>query len=71
MTALYIDSKSKKRIYKKLNFRGQIYEVGEVLFFRESEQSNLVGKLSKIIPEGGLPEHPKWPMIEVTWYYRK
>ena len=41
------------------------------MFFKETESSNLVGKLEKIIPEGGQNDHPKWPMIEVSWYYRK
>lgn len=42
-----------------------VYTVGETLLFRETEISNIVGKLVRIIPEGGNPAHPKWPMIEV------
>lgn len=45
-----------------------VYTVGETLLFRETEISNIVGKLVRIIPEGGNPAHPKWPMIEVQWY---
>ena len=42
-----------------------MYETGETLIFKETETSTVVGKLVKIIPEGGNPAHPKWPMIEV------
>jgi len=44
-----------------------MYETGETLIFKETESSTVVGKLVKIIPEGGNPAHPKWPMIEVQW----
>ena len=39
--------------------------------FRETETTQIIGKLTKIIPEGGSPDHPKWPMVEVQWFYKK
>lgn len=41
--------------YKKLCFKDVIYTVGETLLFRETENSTIVGKLVRIIPEGGNP----------------
>ena len=55
----------KKKQYRKICFKETIYEVGDTLLFRETESTNVVGKLVKVIPEGGNPQHPKWPMIEV------
>ena len=57
----------KKKQYKKICFKETIYEVGDTLLFRETDQTTVVGKLVKVIPEGGNPQHPKWPMIEVQW----
>ena len=57
----------KKKQYRKICFRENIYEVGDTLLFRETETTNVVGKLIRIIPEGGNELHPKWPMIEVQW----
>jgi hypothetical protein len=48
-----------------LCFKDQIYNMGDTLLFRETEQTSVVGKLVRIIPEGGNSAHPKWPMIEV------
>ncbi|CDW73243.1 phd-finger family protein [Stylonychia lemnae] len=62
---------AKKKQYKKICFKDIMYETGETLIFRETESTTVVGKLVKIIPEGGNPAHPKWPMIEVQWYYKK
>ena len=55
----------RKKQYKKLCFKDIIYEVGDMLSLKETENSNVVGKLVRIISEGGNPAHPKWPMIEV------
>lgn len=55
----------KKKQYKKLCFKDTIYTVGETLLFKETENSTIVGKLVRIIPDGGNPANPKWPMIEV------
>ena len=30
-----------------------------------------MGKLTKIIPQGGHPLNPDWPMIQVSWLYKK
>ena len=43
----------KKKAYKKICFNNIIYEVGETLLFRETENTTVVGKLVRIIPEGG------------------
>ncbi len=63
--------KAKKKMYKKICFKNHMYELGDTLLFRETENSSIVGKLIEIIPEGGNPAHPKWPMIGVQWYYKK
>lgn len=56
---------AKKKQYKKICFKDTVYEVGNCILFRETEDTQVIGKLVKIIPEGGNPAHPKWPMIEV------
>lgn len=35
----------KKKEYKKICFKETIYEVGDTLLFRETETTNVVGKL--------------------------
>jgi len=56
-------------VYSKLKLRGEIYNVGETVLIRESQNSNLVARIEKIIKENGDPMNPTWPMIEVTWYF--
>ena len=55
--------------YKKLKFKEVIYQIGENLLIKESETSNMIGKLTKIKEKGGDTKHPDWPMIQVKWYY--
>jgi hypothetical protein len=50
-----INQSGKKKQYRKICFKETIYEVGDTLLFRETESTNVVGKLVKIIPEGGNP----------------
>ena len=50
-----INQPGKKKQYRKICFKETIYEVGDTLLFRETESTNVVGKLVKIIPEGGNP----------------
>ena len=52
-------------------FSDIVYCLGEYLLFRETQSTTIVGKLVAIIPEGGYPSHPKWPMLRVQWYYKK
>ena len=54
--------------YKRLKFQGELYEVGDTVLIRESENSNMVARIEKIIKENGDPKHPKWPMVELTWF---
>ena len=65
------EAQLKKRHYKKICFKDTLYHVGETLLFKETETSNIIGRLVRIIPEGGNPLHPKWPMLEVQWFYKK
>lgn len=54
----YIEKSSaepRKKQYRKICFKETIYEVGDTLLFRETESTNVVGKLIRIIPEGGNP----------------
>jgi hypothetical protein len=39
--------------------------------FRETQKSSIVGRILKIIPQGGCSQNPTWPMIQVQWYYKK
>jgi len=61
----------KSKIYRKVSFKNNIYAIGETFLFKESESTEIVGKLVEIVPEGGNSAHPKWPMIGVQWYYKK
>jgi hypothetical protein len=65
------DLEPKKKVYKRILFNNIDYKLGDTIQFRETEKTSVVGKLIKIISEGGNPSHPKWPMIEVQWYYKK
>ena len=58
-------------IYKKFMFAGVIYSIGEFAMFRETQKSTIVGRILRIIEEGGCKQHPKQPMIQVQWYYKK
>ncbi|TNV76254.1 hypothetical protein FGO68_gene16993 [Halteria grandinella] len=62
---------AKKKQYRKLCFKEVVYTVGQTILFRETDKTCVVGKLVRIIEEGGNPQHPKWPMIEVQWYYQR
>ena len=53
---------------RKLLFQGTIYTIHDTVLIRESKTSDMIGRIERIIKENGDPTHPKWPMIEVTWY---
>ena len=57
--------------YKKLQFQEVLYELGDYVYIRESKNTNMIGMLSRIISQEENPKYPKWPMVEVKWYYRK
>jgi hypothetical protein len=44
-----------------------VYDVGELLSFKENDSAIIIGKLVKIIPQGGNEVNTEWPMIEVQW----
>lgn len=58
-------------MYDKFEFEGQVYKVGDYLLLRETTITTIVGKLLKIVPQGGHPANPDWPMIQVHWFYKK
>ncbi len=58
-----------KVLYTKLKFREEIYQVGDFVILKPEGEAEpkvqQIAKLINIIREGGDPEHPKWPMIEI------
>ena len=40
-------------VYRKFMFQGIIYNVGEFALFRESQKSQIIGRILRIIKEGG------------------
>jgi len=58
---------SKEICCKRLKFQDEVYELHDNVLIRETETTNMVARIEKIIRENGDLKHPKWPMIEVTW----
>ncbi len=52
---------------KRLLFRGEVYSVNDIVLIRETEKTNMIARIERILRENGDPVHPTWPMIEVTW----
>jgi hypothetical protein len=63
--------KEPSRKFSKILFNDVVYCIGEYLLLRETQKSTIVGRLVEIVPTGGSPSHPDWPMIKVQWHYRK
>jgi hypothetical protein len=61
----------RKKDYKKLRYKSQIYEVGNPILIKHEDDTNTVGKLKKIIAQGGLSENQEWPSVDVQCYYKK
>jgi hypothetical protein len=61
----------RKKDYKKLRYKSQIYEVGNPILIKHEDDTNTVGKLKKIIAKGGLSENLEWPSVDVQCYYKK
>jgi len=38
---------------------------------RDVQENFLIGKLIKIVTQGGNKKHPYWPTVQVQWYYKK
>ena len=62
--------------FKQFKFNNTIYSINDILLIKSSYPSSStpfysIGKLKKIISQNGIPSYPKWPSIEVEWYYKK
>lgn len=57
--------------YNKVKYKSDIYSVGDYLLIKDVNDGFLVGKLIKIIKNGGMKKYPYWPTIQVQWYYKK
>lgn len=53
---------------KRIIYKDVAYNLNSTVLIRESETTNMVARIEKIVKENGDPKHPTWPMIEVTWY---
>ena len=56
--------------YTKFKFKSTYYSIGDKLIIYASNE-NLIGELTRIIPNNGIKKYPIWPSIEVKWYYKK
>ena len=59
--------KGELKEYKSLMFRGTLYVLNDFVYIRESHTTSMVSQLKSIIPQGGNPSHPHWPMVKVKW----
>jgi hypothetical protein len=53
--------------YNKIKYKNDIFSLGDCLMIRDVNEGVLIGKLTKIIPSGGISKYPYWPTIQVQW----
>jgi hypothetical protein len=57
--------------YNRIKFRSEIYSLGDCVMIRDVQEGFLIGKLIKIVNQGGNKKYPYWPTVQVQWYYKK
>jgi len=67
-TAKRAKSNGKKKVYNKFQYKDQIFEMGQVCRFYNSE-GDLIGKIMNIVSTD--PSHPDFGKLRVRWYYYK
>ncbi len=53
--------------YNKIKYKNDIFSLGDCLLVRNENEGFLIGKLIKVIQEGGLKKYPYWPTIQIQW----
>ena len=61
----------RKKEYRKLRFKGAVYEIGNTIIVKQEDDTNLIGSLKKIIAKGGKEENPDWPCVDLICYCKK
>ena len=56
--------------YNAIKYQSNYYSIGDTLLIL-GKAENLIGELTRIIPNNGIKSNPFWPSIEVQWYYKK
>lgn len=52
-------------------FEETIYQVGEFCLFRETNKTEVLGQITKILPRVALKNRESLPMLKVQWFYSK
>lgn len=58
---------SAEQHYNRIKYKNEIYTIGDVLMIRDVGEGFLIGKLLKIIPQGGNKKYLHWPTVQVQW----
>ena len=53
----------------EITIGGYTFQVGAFLCL--CSKRAFIGKLVGVVPVGGDPDYPHWPMIRVQWFYKK
>jgi hypothetical protein len=53
--------------YNRIKFKNEIYSIGDILMIRDINDGVLIGKLLKIVPQGGNRKYSHWPTVQVQW----
>ena len=56
--------------YNTIKYQSNYSSIGDTLLII-GKTDNLIGELTRIIPNNGIKSNPIWPSIEVQWYYKK
>jgi hypothetical protein len=53
--------------YTKVKYKGEIYSIGDILMIRDVNEGFLIGKLLKVVAQGGNKKYSHWPTVQVQW----
>jgi hypothetical protein len=53
--------------YSKIKYKDFVYTLGDCLLIRDTNEGFLIGKLVKIIQNGGLKRCSYWPTVQIQW----
>ena len=62
------------RPFNHFKYNNIIYSINDILLIKSASSSESffsLGRLIRIIHRNGISSNPKWPSIEVEWFYQK
>lgn len=60
--------------FEHFKYNNVFYSINDILLIKSSSSDETffsLGRLIRIIPKNGIASNPKWPSIEVEWFYQK